>query len=455
MTTPEYDLAVVGGGVAGLYCAMHAASDRRVALFEGSHRFGGKLETVSMQGFDAEYGAMRFDPIRQFRMGELIDELGIETLSFPEYSSPPAQQCRLNYHLDADEQNLTTLELYKFAIQRVLDVSEAQMLALSEKQLESIRRERVFFGRPLWEQGLWNALGRVISHNALRYIVMEGSFFHFIHENPGAAAWMITWVKMLQMSPNLRTIRHGMQSLTGTMLERLQQRDADIHRAHVLTALERYDRERVRLHFSEGQTCIAKHVVLALPEHCLSRVGGLPPGVRAMFGSVLDIPLLKCFFVVEDPWWDEDIPHLDMPNLPAREIHYQKRDGKGLVMVYADRPYLGFWSQYLRKGYETRAEIDGDQGLPQAFSRFIGIDPERIVSYGVRHWGVEPYGAACHLWKPGIKSWAVQEKMAAFALERNGPANVHICGEAFSDYQGFIEGALRTAHEVMRRMAST
>ncbi|WP_411726072.1 flavin monoamine oxidase family protein [Methyloglobulus sp.] len=455
MITPEYDLAVVGGGVAGLYCGMHADRDWSVALFEGSHRFGGKLETVSMLGFDAEYGAMRFDPILQFRMGELLDELGIETLPFPEYSSPPAQQRRLDYHLAADEQGLTTLELYKLAIQRVLEMSEAEMLALSEEQLESIRRESIFFGHPLWEQGLWNTLGRVISHHALLYIVMEGSFFHFIHENPGAAAWMITWVKMLQMSPNLKTIPHGMQSLTDTMLERLRQRGAEIHRAHVLTALERCDRGRVLLHFSEGRACIAKHVVLALPEHCLVRIDGLPMGIRAMFGSVLDIPLLKCFFVVEDPWWAEDVPHLDMPHLPAREVHYQKQDGKGLVMVYADRPYLNFWSQYIRKGYETRAEIDGDQGLPLAFSRFMGIDPKHIVSYGIRHWGTEPYGAACHLWKPGIKSWTVQERVTAFSLERNGPANVHICGEAFSDYQGFIEGALRTAHEVMRKIATT
>lgn len=455
MSTPEYDLAVVGGGVAGLYCGMHADFNWSIALFEGSHRFGGKLETVSTYGFDAEYGAMRFDPIRQFRMGKLIGELGIETLPFPEYSTPPAQQCHLNYSLDVNERGLTTLELFKLAIQRVLDMSEAEMLALSEEQLESIRREGVYFGRPLWEQGLWNTLGKMISYNALRYIIMEGSFFHFIHENPGAAAWMITWIKMLQMSPNLKTIRHGMQSLTDTMLERLHQRDAKIHRAHVLTALERYDKERVLLYFSEGQKCLAKHVVLALPEHCLIRIDGLPPSIRALFGSVLDIPLLKCFFVAEDPWWDEDIPHLDMPNLPAREMHYQKHDGKGLVMVYADRPYLNFWSQYLRKGYETRAEINGDHGLPQAFSRFMDIDPKRIVSYGIRHWGTEPYGAACHLWKPGIKSWTVQEKVSAFSLGRNGPANVHICGEAFSDYQGFIEGALRTAHDVIKKMAAT
>jgi monoamine oxidase len=455
MDTLQYDLAVVGGGVAGLYCGMHAPQDWRVGLYEGSHRFGGKLETVSMSGFDAEYGAMRFDPVLQFQLGELIDELGIETLFFPEYSSPPAQQYGTSYRLADDEQGLTTLQLYKLAIQRVLDVSEAEMLALSEEQLELIRREKVIFGRPLWEQGLWNVINRVISHNALRYIIMEGSFFHFIHENPGAAAWMLTWVKMLQMSPNLKTISHGMQKLTDSMLLRLEQGGADIHQAHVLTALERVDREWVRLHFSGGQTCIAKHVVLALPEHCLVRIAGLPLGIRSLFGSVLDIPLLKCFFVVQDPWWDKDIPHQDIANLPAREVHYQKLGEIGLVMVYADRPYLSFWSQYLRKGYETSAEINGDPDLPLAFSRLMGIDPRRIVRYGIRHWGAEPYGAACHLWKPGIKSWSVEEKVTAFPLERNGLANVHICGEAFSDYQGFIEGALRTAHEVMDRIVGT
>ncbi len=452
MDTLQYDLAVVGGGVAGLYCGMHAPPGWRIGLFEGSHRFGGKLETVSMCGFDAEYGAMRFDPVLQFRMGELIDELGVKTLPFPEYSSPPTQQYNSPYQLAEDEQGLTTLELYKLAIQRVLEVSEAEMLAISEEHLESIRREKIIFGKPLWEQGLWNVLSRVISHNALRYIVMEGSFFHFIHENPGAAAWMLTWVKMLQMSPNLKTIGHGMQKLTDCMHSNLEQQGAGIHQAHVLTALEKCDHGQVRLYFSEGQTCIAKHVVLALPEHCLIRIQGLPPGIRTLFGSVLDIPLLKCFFVVDDPWWDEDIPHLDMPNLPAREVHYQKRDGLGLVMVYADRPYLNFWSQFLRKGYESRAEINGDPGLPLAFSRLMGIDPKRIIGFGIRHWGTEPYGAACHIWKPGIKSWAVEEKVSVFSLERNGHANIHICGEAFSNYQGFIEGALRTAHKVMGKI---
>lgn len=447
METQAYDLVVVGGGVAGLYCGLHAEADWTVALFEGSHRIGGKLETISMHGFDAEYGAMRFDPVRQPLVGKLLAELGVETVPFPEYSSPPAQKRRLNYALDDTERHLDTLELHALAIQRVLEVSAEELLALGEEQLEAMRREN-----RLWEQGLWNVFDKVISHDAIRYIIMEGSFFHFIHENPSAAGWMITWVKMLQMSRHLRGIKNGMQSLPNAMLERLRQRNAAVHEGHMLTALEPSDRDRVRLHFANGVACTARHVVLALPEHALSRIQGLPPGIKTLFGSVLDIPLLKCFFVIDDPWWDEDIPNADVPALPAREVHYQRADGKGLVMVYADRPYLNFWSQYLRKGYETRAEIDGNKDLPAAFARFMGIDPKRILSAGIRHWGTEPYGAACHLWKPNVQAWKVQEKMAAFALERNGPANIHVCGEAFSDYQGFMEGALRTAEKALEKM---
>ncbi len=71
---PKYNLAIVGGGIAGLYCCLRAHPDQKVALFEGTHRIGGKLETVPMAGFLAEYGAMRFDPTRQRMMGKPIQD---------------------------------------------------------------------------------------------------------------------------------------------------------------------------------------------------------------------------------------------------------------------------------------------------------------------------------------------------------------------------------------------
>jgi hypothetical protein len=72
-----------------------------------------------------------------------------------------------------------------------------------------------------------------------------------------------------------------------------------------------------------------------------------------------------------------------------------------------------------------------------------------LLAYGIRDWSKDPYGAACHAWRPGRKSWEVIERLKAFSIGKRGLPNVHICGEAYSDYQGFIEGALRSAAIVL------
>jgi hypothetical protein len=86
-----------------------------------------------------------------------------------------------------------------------------------------------------------------------------------------------------------------------------------------------------------------------------------------------------------------------------------------------------------------------------------------VLAYGIRDWSAEPYGGAAHFWLPGF-SWAhaapngtqASDPLLAFNLrERKGPvANVHICGEAYSGDQGFIEGALQTAEDVVRAITN-
>ena len=79
------DTAVIGGGITGLYTCMelhkHKGPDHRMALFEASDRFGGRIETVEMDGFLAEFGPMRFEtkstaasyaPYPGFTAGDLL-----------------------------------------------------------------------------------------------------------------------------------------------------------------------------------------------------------------------------------------------------------------------------------------------------------------------------------------------------------------------------------------------
>jgi hypothetical protein len=84
---------------------------------------------------------------------------------------------------------------------------------------------------------------------------------------------------------------------------------------------------------------------------------------------------------------------------------------------------------------------------------------KHVLAYGIRDWSAPPYGGAAHFWIPG-HSWAhadvkgeiIDDPLPSFALRerRDSPENVHICGEAYSGDQGFIEGALDTAERAVR-----
>lgn len=445
----KYDIAIVGAGIAGLYCCLNAHPDKKIGLFEASHKIGGRIETVDMEGFFAEYGSMRFDPSRQFLMQKLIQDLGLETEHFPEYSSPSIQNRQTIYNLKEREKELTTLELIKVAIQRVLDKSEEQLLSMNEEELDHIRREAKYKGEYLWKQGLWSIFSDVLSFDAIKFLIIEGSFYHSIHENPNSVEWMIVMIKMFQMSKNLKGIKNGMQQLTNTMFEKIKEKGVVVYKQHTLQDLGSSGGKDIILLFNNGKTFKTKHVILAIPQKSLLSVNSLPDNIKLLLHSVMSIPLLKCFFVVKNPWWKQNVPNEGLTTFPARELHYYKHAGKGNIMVYCDRPYITFWSEYVKAEFHDKTELGRNEELPKMFAHLMKIDPSDIIICGIRDWGKEPYGGAYHIWKPGIQSWIVIDKLTSFALREDSPKNIHICGEAFSDYQGFMEGALRSARNVM------
>lgn len=444
----NFDIIIIGGGIAGLYCCMKAAPDKKIALFEATHRIGGRIETVTMEGFNSEYGAMRFDPTKQLLMKKLIKDLNLETEHFHEYSGPSLDNIPLTYDLKDSEKGLTILELINSVIQRVLHKSEEQILNINEEEIEYIRRVVRYNGEFLWKQGLWNVFSDEISSDAIKFLIMNGSFYHLLHENPNAAEWIVIMIKMFQMSKHLVGIKNGMQKITDSMLERIQEKGVAVYNDHTLKTISSA-RENVELFFDNGRTFRARHVILAIPPRSLRSINGMPEDIKKLLPCVMEIPLIKCFFIVKDPWWKENIPNAGLATFPARELHYSKHDDKGSIMVYSDRPYINFWSNYVTHEYHERTEIGCNKELPLMFARRMQIHPDRIIMYGIRDWGCDPYGAACHIWKPGIRSWNVSRELEAFSIHESGTNNVHICGEAFSDFQGFMEGSLRSAHNVM------
>ncbi|MFZ5550814.1 MAG: flavin monoamine oxidase family protein [Pseudomonadota bacterium] len=354
----------------------------------------------------------------------------------------------------------------------------------------------------------------ILSHGALVKLRDTGTFYHMIPENLNAIEWIIWWLRALKtVGQELASIEGGSARLTEGLMAGLRRHpNVTLAGGHTLLGfrpaglgdatlvLDVQTRSGPTVSTMQLRT---ERLVLALPRLPLVRLSlHLPTHIAEQLDSVNGFPMLKVFLVSNAPWWDYDQPPQQHAHcLPTREVHYFRRprgndpDGHGMVLLYMDRPSTEFWRHYVTDtDRHDRAEVDQNARIVDAFALFIARDVKRaleataaqaeadaaagdpvvrltdqarrlfqgltleqaaaqvrqsIVTYGIRDWARAPYGAANHGWQPGVRSWKVMEAFKAFDFG-SGARNVHIVGEAYSDYQGFIEGALNSAELALR-----
>lgn len=624
-----YDVVIVGGGIAGLYCCHELIKKREslkinsILLLEASDRFGGRIETWSLLrtdekngeaiGFDdtwdpcnwdftsgkpdplgpqgdkqspyripaerpsiakdgkgverlskpeyfrAEFGPMRIEPRHQPLLQALLNELEIrepvpgekesldDLVPFSSYASEDPMEPRFTLREEEAKQK-TPFDLMILALRRIFELVDLNNIKtpwktdaaneqwknlkeeaffyrhywkgellewihnITDEDLEVIRKTASFRGQPLWNLGFWNVLSEILSHYAVVKIRDWGSYYHFVHENLNAAEWIIFWLRAIRSSESLRGIRGGMSRIIWKLLEELyKERENNpslcIQKGRKVLDIQHVGDEINIMVENEREAIKARRVILALPKHPLEQMSwnGKPAQrrLKEALNAVACLPLLKCFFVIERPWWEDNRPlNRYAADIPTRELLYVKSNDrtKGLIMVYTDRPAITFWSDYLRtlesnqnqpdqepaedpqlESQETaktwflklekapfRPEASEENrvilkkpGYPRLWQRFVqfardyehhDFTHDRLLACGMRDWGKNPFGAAAHGWLPGVMSWKHIEFLEAFSLDQDasGMKNIHICGEAFSDYQGFIEGSLRSAKRVLR-----
>src|SRR5262249_33821500 len=62
-------------------------------------------------------------------------------------------------------------------------------------------------------------------------------------------------------------------------------------------------------------------------------------------------------------------------------------------------------------------------------------------------WSDDPYGGGSHLWNVGCASWDLGPEI----IQPVNDVPVYIVGEAYSDRQGWVEGALRTSEMLLQQ----
>lgn len=366
---------------------------------------------------------------------------------------------------------------------------------LDDKHRWTIATHTYIDGVPLYTLGFWNLVSQYLSHDAMLKVRDLGTFYHLLDENPNASEWLTWWLAGLSISDRLKGIAGGMETIVDKLTHQLQNAKGSVaifnkckvvrlSRPEIAANQNDAPKDGHRLTMTVGADSTEttshpyKHVILAIPKLplqslVLQSLECFEERKRNQIMEWLDsahgFPLVKAFCVVDNRWWEEEIrTNQFATRMPTRELHYWKgntpRSRQGLIMVYTDRPASAFWNNYVKSGPHTDVAWYQSLGDPRREDPFHqrtrlkekladyirtadapDFSAEHIKWVAIRDWGRDPYGGN-HAWRPKRKYWLVMQRLSKLPLtDRYPTATVHICGEAYSDYHGFIEGALRSS----------
>jgi monoamine oxidase len=512
------DIAIVGGGVSGVYSAWRLKKSRpgsRVVLFEGSDHIGGRLLSLrppDIPNMVAELGGMRILPNVQPIIKRLLEVLNevlpqnqqIATYNFPvdepqniaflrgswlRLSDFTKQPRKVPYHLSFLEEGGTAGSIIIAAIEQI--VPGITNPSLDEAQRRKMCQEAVFGGELLYKQGFWSVLGRIISGEAYLLGVDAGGYNSTL-SNWNAADAIPWYLSDFGINPDYKGFKQGFQQVPTSLASLFVQEGGELGLNSPLKGFDWVDgRAQLRM---EDKIVQAESLILAMPRRALDLLSPASPplqDIQDLIHSVTPRPLFKLFTTYTSPWW-RAAGHLDqtgtfipieagrtVTDLPVRQTYYWPRDdgkpateGPAMLMAsYDDGTNIGFWDGFRpRRGraWQAGREVSvPDDPYPAADSsadqnawfhypasrpmvaevnRQLGLihglsyTPD-VRNAAFRDWGDDPYGGGWNSWNIGVRSPEVKHRI----VQPDDSRRLYICGEAYSDAQGWVEGALQTA----------
>jgi len=503
------DIAIVGGGVSGVYAGWRLRTQQNggdappsVTVFESSDRIGGRLLSATPPGMPrtrCELGGMRYESIHTLVRSLVEHVLGLHHVPMP-VADPQSRNLayfrgthlrledlatdRVPYNLSWTERGLGPgLLLVRYALDQILpgatDMSEDELLL-------AVRTAR-FEGKPLCELGFWNVLAKVLSTEGYHF-AMDAGGYDCLTSNWNTADAIPFLLADFAPTVTYSRVVEGFDQVPLRIADRFQEADGTVMLEWTLESFDTAELPggdtgvALRFH-GRDETVLAKHLILALPRRSielLQRTGPLlhpsNEDVWSLIRSVEPIPLFKLFVCYPYPWWQSVgvSTGRSLTDLPLRQCYYWGVEGEqdgadprnrnaALLASYDDERYTTFWEGLMSVAHDRFQPGDSvggsaswhDHQAPEPMVREIHRQlvelhgtpaaPEPYAA-AFRDWQEDPFGGGVHFWKTHSRSWDVIPAI----VQPKRAVPVHICGEAYSHQQGWVEGALETTELMLQ-----
>lgn len=531
------DVAIVGGGVSGLYAGWRLATGtrtpvsgsgvvppaaRRVAIFEASNRVGGRTCTVTdpemphvpielgAEGFyelDSRFTPGRSDPAHPWP-GDVLVHLLAEKFRLP--SEPIGMGNDQNRWFlrgrSFAQGSLSDPRVVPYDLQWIEGTNIASMLAFAcgrvvpgatgrtAQQWWERRRTDMFDGRPLHDLTLADTFASTLSREGQAFL-RESAEDELVFDQWNAADAIPEMLSTLSGSQPIRLFSDGFQTLPDALAREFRDAGGAIALEHALerVSVEPGSSPRWRLRFvlPDGgrYDVVAASLILALPVAALTGVcdrspefmDAVGPEFRRDVESVAGVRARKTYLRYPAPWWrrfattsgfvttDTDLRSLFYFQTEGERPGAASPDNQNSLLLaslrtYADSP-PPYTTTALPPGIaQPRTVWPGGPGgggeLLRALSPQALDAVQRLVctihattDLPAPRSGLDiiwdesnPYGFGWCYWKRGVRSWDVQQRMR----RPRGAHRVFVCGCSYSNEQGWVNGALTSAEQVVR-----
>ncbi|WP_281613156.1 FAD-dependent oxidoreductase [Flammeovirga sp. SubArs3] len=503
------DVAVIGGGASGVYSAWRLQNDaqfanKSISVFESSCRIGGRLLSVTPPGMPntrCELGGMRFLSSQKY-VASLVDYLKLETKPEAVYEDENIAYLRnirlrfselvdkklLPYNLTFAEEGKTSDEILSFALESIIP----GVTTKKGDELKEFLQSYKVNGKYLYEYGFWNLLSLSLSNEAIEYVKKAGGY-DSTFQNWNAYDTIVLNFDLAATDNSYHLLVDGYENLPITLVDQFMEKGGEVKMFYKLEKLNLTSDEEGELFElvfdinGSKETVYARKTILAMPRRSLELIDIDPKlmkedgSFKELIESVSPIPLFKMFMCYPYPWWEQVgvTEGRSVTDLPIRQTYYWGTEGKldkadpnntnsVLMATYDDGQSVFFWqgleTQKKKEHFKTEQHDHehGDTSLWEEHKSnplMVKYMHQQIQEmHGVKYapapyaaafkdWSEDPFGGGVNFWNIGEKSWEIIPKIC----KPVDNVDLFICGEAYSNGQGWVEGAFETAEIVLQQ----
>ena len=421
----DYDIVIVGGGISGIYLMYQLLEKKnvKVLLLESNERFGGRVHThyekVDGKDYVVDLGAGRLG-FHHTHIMELVKKLNLEKDIYPIPSKSEYVENGVN---KTSFKNKIMNKLYHFLnLKKIRNLSKTIMQNFSLKGF------------------LERYMSKAVVQQMIRVFEYK-SDFTLLNAYDSIRLFKTDY----KDSSKFFVLKNGIQSITDVMISRIKKhksypRKFGLKNLSTVTDIKLHDENQGYIveykNTASGKVSRvnAKKVVCALPRKNLVMLPILKPYLSDL-NSVQDVNLLRIYEIYEKPWFQSlkktitnDQLQYVIPINPAN----------GLIMTsYTDLENANYWL----KLYTDKGEDKLKQTLREKIKKNFHVDvpPSKWLKFSYWDMGVG-------VWKKKVDSDYLSEKIL------NIMPHFYICGENYSTYQAWCEGALITSKKVFEKI---